>query len=137
MLSVRGSDFSVLLGGDIDEAVERRLASQGLAQHEVLVAPHHGSSSSSSRVLIDAVQPALALVSAAADNRYAFPHEEVLTRYAAAGVPVLSTAHCGGLRVIGGDGVGIKVRFARQARKAIWRYPAAGDCRFEAPGEGI
>jgi len=137
VLSVRGPGFSVLLGGDIDEAVERRLTSQGLAQHSVLVAPHHGSSSSSSRVLIDAVQPMLALVSAAADNRYAFPHGEVLASYAKAGVPVLNTAHCGGLRVISDDGVGIEVQFARQARKAIWRYTAAEDCRFEAQREGI
>ncbi|MCW8926542.1 MAG: DNA internalization-related competence protein ComEC/Rec2 [Xanthomonadales bacterium] len=130
VLSVRGPGLGILLGGDIDEAVERRLASRGLARHDVLVAPHHGSSSSSSRVLIEAVQPVLALVSAAADNRYAFPHGDVLARYAAADVPVLNTAQCGGLRIIADGRGGIKVRFARRVHKAIWRYPADGSCNL-------
>ncbi len=124
VFSVRGPGLSLLLGGDIDDAVERRLVSRGLAHHDVLVAPHHGSSSSSSQALIDAVQPALVLVSAARDNRYAFPHEEVLARYATANIPVLNTARCGGIRITADTAGAIDVQFARQLRKTIWRYPA-------------
>ncbi len=137
VLSVRGPGLSLLLGGDIDEAVERRLVSEGLGQHDFMVAPHHGSSSSSSQALIDTVRPKLALVSAAADNRYAFPHLEVLARYAAADAPVLNTAHCGGIRITADKAGATSVQFARQERKAIWRYPAATSCRFEKQRKGI
>lgn len=130
VLSIRGPGLSLLLGGDIDTAVERRLVSQGLQRHDVLVAPHHGSSSSSSRELINTVRPLLVLISAAADNRYAFPHQEVLARYAAADAPVRSTARLGGVRVTANGAGAVSVQFARQERKAIWRYPAAAGRAF-------
>ena len=128
VLSVRGPGLSLLLGGDIDTAVERRLVMEGLGRHDVLVAPHHGSSSSSSMYLIDAVRPGLALVSAEADNRYAFPHAEVISRFASRGIPVLNTARCGGIRLTS-DALGaVDIRYARRERAAIWRYPADESC---------
>jgi len=130
VFSIHGSGLSLLLGGDINDVVEKRLVMEGLGQHDVLVAPHHGSSSSSSRDLINAVQPSVALVSAAADNRYAFPHAEVLERYAASGVPVLDTALCGGVRITADASGAIRIKSARQERSAIWRYPADKKCEL-------
>lgn len=124
VLSVRGAGFSLFLGGDIDATVERRLAGLGLGPHQLLVAPHHGSSTSSSQYLLDAVRPALALVSAGAENRFGQPHAEVLARFARAGVPVLNTALCGGVRVSVAEDGSIRTDFARVAREAVWRFPA-------------
>lgn len=131
VLSVRGPQVKMLLGGDISTAVERRLVMEGLGHHDVMVAPHHGSSTSSSGVLIDAVQPELALVSSARDNRFAFPHDTVLRRYASIGAEVLNTAQCGGIRITSDqDGV-LHIQYARRARAAIWRYEADASCRSE------
>lgn len=128
VISVTGPGLSLLLGGDINTAVERRLVMEGLGRHDVLVAPHHGSSSSSSMYLIDAVQPGMALVSAEAQNRYAFPHPEVIARYASRGIPVLNTALCGGIRITSNELGEVEIRYARRERAAIWRYPADESC---------
>jgi competence protein ComEC len=127
-LSIRGPGMSILLGGDINTAVEQRLAAAGLGPHDLLLAPHHGSSTSSSQVLLDATRPSLALVSAGADNRFGLPHRDVLERFEHTGVPVLNTALCGGLRITANASGPYRIESARSVRTAIWRYPATKSC---------
>ena len=128
VISINAHDFSILLSGDISRVVEQRLVSRGLVEHTILTAPHHGSSTSSSKVLIDAVSPSLTLISAAANNRFGFPRADVLERYANAGIPTLNTASCGGIRVTNDDNGEFRVESARIGRRAIWRWPAGVDC---------
>ena len=80
--------------------------------------------------LIDTVRPTVALVSAEDSNRYAFPHPEVLSRYASRGIPVLNTAHCGGIRITSDERGIVEFSYARRERAAIWRYPAAESCKL-------
>jgi competence protein ComEC len=127
-LSIRGAGMSILLGGDIDTAVEQRLIREGLARHDLLVAPHHGSSTSSSQMLLGATRPSLALVSAGANNRFGLPHADVVERFGRAGIPVLNTALCGGVRITAGNGGAMRIESARAERAAIWRYPPHGSC---------
>jgi len=127
-VSVKGPDFSLLLGGDINEAVERRLITEGLGHHDIMVAPHHGSSTSSSQALIDTVKPRLALISSGANNRFGFPHKDVLNRYARTQIPILNTAQCGGIRITADPADGLKVESARNVRKAIWRWSSYTNC---------
>ncbi len=128
VISVRGQGFDLLLSGDISRVVEQRLVNAGLAAHSVLTAPHHGSATSSSQLLIDTLQPSLVLISSAANNRFGFPREEVLQRYRNLKIKTLNTAQCGGIRVrVSAEG-GFAVRSARNTRKAIWRWPASADC---------
>ena len=128
VISVRGPGLSLLLSGDISQAVELRLVKEGLVPHAILSVPHHGSSTSSSQVLIDAVRPAWALISAAHGNRFGFPRKDVLDRYASAHVPTLDTARCGGIRIITDSMGAMKAHSARVSHKAIWRWPAIGNC---------
>jgi len=128
VVSVRGPSISLLLTGDISHVVERRLAGLGFLEHTVLVAPHHGSSTSSSQALIDAVRPGWAIISAASDNRFGFPRADVLGRFSTAGVATPNTARCGGIRMVSGaKGVPV-VQSARVMRKTIWRWPAGREC---------
>jgi len=94
----------------------------------VLVAPHHGSSTSSSQALIDATRPDWAIISAASGNRFDFPRADVLERFAKAGVQTPNTARCGGIRMIAGVEGEPSVQSARLTRKAIWRWPAGVEC---------
>jgi competence protein ComEC len=83
-----------LLTGDIEVRAESQLAQRtgkDLASM-VLFAPHHGSRTSSSADLIDAVKPDVVVISAGAGNRFGFPHAEVIERYWAAGCRILCTA---------------------------------------------
>ena len=128
VISVNGPGLSLLLSGDISRIVEQRLVHEGLEPHAILSAPHHGSSTSSSQILIDAVRPEWVLISAAAGNRFGFPRTDVLERYATAHIPTLNTAQCGGIRITTDVMGGIRLDSARVIRKALWRWPAVEDC---------
>lgn len=89
---------AVLIGADIDRAVERRLAHSSWLRSAVLVVPHHGSRDSCSDALLDAVRPAVALVPAGPLNRHHHPHAEALDRLSRRGLPVrfpLRDGRCG------------------------------------------
>ena len=84
-----------MFAGDLEadgegELVGRRAAGQSVAA-AVLKVPHHGSRTSSSEELVDAVHPSLAVISLGWRNRFHFPAPEVLARYAARGATVLRT----------------------------------------------
>ncbi|MEJ2384150.1 MAG: DNA internalization-related competence protein ComEC/Rec2 [Xanthomonadales bacterium] len=128
VLSVTGPAGRVLLPGDISDPIERRLLAEGLGGHDVLLAPHHGSNSSSGSGFLDRVKPRLAIATAAPGNRFGFPHPAVRERYRAAGVPLLTTGECGAIRVYLRDGEIQRVRSARRERARIWRWPAAAGC---------
>jgi competence protein ComEC len=128
VISVNGPGLSLLLSGDIGRNVEQRLVYNGLESHTILTAPHHGSSTSSSQVLIDTLRPSLVLISAGSDNRFGFPRADVLRRYSKAHIPTLNTAQCGGLRITTDANGGFRVESARVSRQAIWRWPAIEEC---------
>jgi competence protein ComEC len=128
VISVNGAGFSLLLTGDISKTVERRLVNEGLAQHVILTAPHHGSSTSSSQLLIDTLKPSWALISAGIDNRFDFPRTDVLERYSKAKVLALNTAQCGGLRITARADGEIKIESARVVNETLWRWPADSSC---------
>ena len=93
-------DFDILITGDVNMEMERRLVKYGnLPDIEVLVAGHHGSHYSTGDVLLTAVLPELVLISVGADNSYGHPHEEAITRMEAAGAVVWRTDWQGDLIV--------------------------------------
>jgi competence protein ComEC len=69
-----------LFTGDIGMAREARLLTR-LGPVPVLKVPHHGSRSSSSAALLDAIQPRIAVVGVGRHNRYGHPHPDVVDRY--------------------------------------------------------
>jgi competence protein ComEC len=100
VLLVEGRGGRVLLTGDISSRMEPAVAAAlGPGPPPVLLAPHHGSKTSSGAAFIAALKPPLALVSAGWRNRFGHPRPEVLARYAEAGVPMFNTAEQGALEV--------------------------------------
>ena len=70
-----------LLTGDLFAEGERRLVESGRAlRSDVLKIAHHGSATSSSREMLEAVAPSAAVISAGADNPFGHPSAEVLER---------------------------------------------------------
>ncbi len=93
---------SFLFPGDIMAAAEKelvRLAGNRLAS-TVLMAPHHGSRSSSSAVFLDAVKPAVVIFSAGRKGRYRIPHPAVVKRYAKRNCRIYCTAKNGAVRLV-------------------------------------
>ncbi len=85
-------EVAVLLAGDITAQVERTIVTQLTpARLRVLKVAHHGSRTSSSRELVEAWRPQLALVSAGRGNTFGHPAREVVERLEQAGARVLRT----------------------------------------------
>ena len=83
VLQIASSAGSVLLPGDIEREAELRLArdyGDELASN-VLIVPHHGSSSSSSYAFLKRVQAKYAVFSAGYRNSFGHPHDQVVQRY--------------------------------------------------------
>jgi len=78
---------SVLLTSDIGSATERLFLPSGAIPSTILIVPHHGSRHSACDAFLDAVSPRLALIPAGPLNRYHHPHQEVLDRLRARGIP--------------------------------------------------
>lgn len=97
---VAASGASVLLTGDIEAAQEDALRQRATAAlpSTVLVAPHHGSQTSSTAAFIAATAPEVALMQHGWRNRFGHPAPSVLARYAAAGVAVRTSGDCGAWR---------------------------------------
>ncbi len=91
--------LSFLLTGDAEAGIESALVrkydplppqtadspfirGRKLLNVDVLKAGHHGSKTSTSQVLLDAVSPSAVVISVGADNSYGHPHPIVLSRLA-------------------------------------------------------
>ncbi|MNL09154.1 ComEC family competence protein [compost metagenome] len=85
VLRVEGLRHSLLLTGDVGVAQERELVADGLPPTDVVLAPHHGSASSSGRELIAAVGAAHAIAQAGHLNRFRHPARAVELRWTRAG----------------------------------------------------
>ncbi len=107
-------DVTILLTGDIEAPAERALISleEDMLRAQVLQVPHHGSRTSTTPELLEAVRPAVAVISAGAGNPYGHPHSEVMNRLRAVGIVVYRT-DVDGTVVIESDGTGYRVRTRR------------------------
>lgn len=101
VLQLHYGNFAALLTGDATEAVEQALVAEhgDALRAQVLKAGHHGSRTSSSPVLLDAVQPELVVISAGRRNFYGHPAPEVMDRLARRGIAVARTDRHGTVSV--------------------------------------
>lgn len=97
VIKVTGLGGQLLLTGDIEATTEFALVEkQGSQLHStVLIAPHHGSRTSSSDIFLNAVSPHYAVISAGKYNRYHLPAESVVSRYAQHKIKLYNTADNG------------------------------------------
>lgn len=82
-------DFEVLLLGDVEQGVQKRLFSN--IDMEVIKMAHHGSWNGVCEPLLQTIAPDLAIISAGANNRYGHPHNQTLALLAKIGLPLLRT----------------------------------------------
>jgi len=91
---------SFLIPADISSSVERLLIKSGKNLHsDVLFAPHHGSSRSSSADFIRKVSCRWALISSGKNNPFHHPHPATIKRLTAANVNILRTDQDGAITV--------------------------------------
>ncbi len=101
VIQVRYGSFSALLTGDAGEEEEAAILARhpGGLRAQLLKAGHHGSRTSTSAALLDALRPELVVVSAGRRNHYGHPAPETLRRLEARGIPVARTDREGNVSV--------------------------------------
>jgi len=101
VLKVSAKHKSFLLTGDIEKQAEYWLLENQADKlaSDVLLAPHHGSKTSSSQAFLQQVNPAMILIPAGYRNRFSFPHQPVLDRYKKLNMAWMNTADKGAITV--------------------------------------
>jgi competence protein ComEC len=97
VLRISTGNVVMLLTGDIESSVELALIGQNntLLETTVLVAPHHGSRTSSSWPFVKTSDPEYVIFSSGYKNQFSHPHKEIVDRYRSVGSKVLTTATSG------------------------------------------
>lgn len=127
VLRVSNASGAILLAADADLKAEADMIAAGaLARATVLVAPHHGSRSSSSEAFVAGVSPRWVLYSAGYRNRFGHPHPDVLERYSRSGALALRTDRDGALLFAFGSEVRLVARW-RESGKRYWQAEWVGE----------
>jgi competence protein ComEC len=109
VIQINFENKTILFPGDIMQKAEEELI--GLKddiQSTIMVAPHHGSDSSSSPIFIKQVNPEYIIISAGKQNRFGFPEVDVLQQYEKNQIITYRTDVSGGVYIsISKDGLTI------------------------------
>lgn len=108
---------SFLFTGDMEVAAENDMLDYWDEKIDwnvdVLKVGHHGSSTSSGYRFVYETDPEYAIISCGKDNSYGHPHEEVVSRYQDAGVPMFRTDELGTILAVS-DGTEITISWENQ-----------------------
>lgn len=121
VLVVRSRHGSVLLPGDIEKQTEQYLLAHfgGRLAADILVAPHHGSKTSSHADFVAAVRPAHVLFPVGYRNPYRHPHPAVVRRYTETEARLRDSASAGAIE-FRLDEQGIRSSAYRDSHRRYW-----------------
>lgn len=119
LIEVHGRQL--LLAGDITRKVETQLLRvYPDLQADVLVAPHHGSRSSSSLPFVRQLDPGFVVFSSGYQNRFNHPATDVVARYMAQGTMGFTTARSGAVSFEITPSGAVLVKEQRRVRRRFW-----------------
>lgn len=133
VVKVSSAYGSVLLPGDIEKEVERALLQvnqdalssdadfSARIASDVLIAPHHGSKTSSTPDFIAAVQPRQVVMTMGYLNRFKHPKAEIVARYEGAGAKIYRSDYHGALEFCFCKQGNLRPLAWRQARVRYWQ----------------
>jgi competence protein ComEC len=123
VLLVEVNGWRLLVPGDIEAAREAELLAHPrlAAGVDTLIAPHHGSRTSSTEAFLDRLQPRRVVVSSGFRNRFNHPHPLIVQRYRVRGAEVLNTAETGAvtLALVAGSTAPV-VTLTRHNNRRYW-----------------
>lgn len=122
VLKIQAEQSVALLTGDIEAEAESWLVKTNQAElkADVLVAPHHGSQTSSTGAFLQAVHPKVVVIPAGYRNQFGHPHEEVLLRYKAMQINAFNNSEEGSILVNMENALTVESWRAREGR--YWNY---------------
>ena len=114
---------SVLLPADIERASEQALLARDSTAlpATILIAPHHGSKTSSTESFIRQVNPAVVVFTVGYRNRFGHPKEAVMARYRELGSTLYRTDESGALSLHFENTQGVTLQSYRSQNRRYWR----------------
>jgi hypothetical protein len=102
VLRLKYRNRTLLLPGDAENQAEHAMLEENSADlhADVLKVGHHGSKNSTTQEFLDAVAPAIAIISSGEDNPYGHPSPELLERLEASRARVLRTDRDGAVHIL-------------------------------------
>ncbi len=125
LLKVSNASHTLLMTGDIEQKIEQQLVKHDAQQlkADILIVPHHGSNTSSSREFIQHVNPMISIIQAGWNNTYGHPHAQVLHRLEQVSTHIYNTANDCALQITSNPKDDkLVVTTARKQRFAYWHY---------------
>ena len=121
VLKIGSEEQSVLLAGDIENKAEDIILDKigTKIRSEILLAPHHGSKTSSSSRFIRAITPGNVIFSTGYLNRFNLPNQDIIERYTMNGASIWNTATDGAIH-IKYQGNKFALTTERQKRSKYW-----------------
>jgi competence protein ComEC len=109
-LRIAAQGRAILLAADIEAAQEAALVSAApeRLRADVLLAPHHGSGTSSTPAFLAAVKPSIGLFQVGHRNRYRHPKKEVFERYGELNIQRLRTDESGAISFAFGRAIDLR-----------------------------
>ncbi len=97
VLKISTTRHSILLTADIENKAEQQLIkiAKNKLKSTLMIAPHHGSKTSSTQDFINAVLPSMVVVSNGYKNRFSHPSQKIINRYKANNISVIKTSCTG------------------------------------------
>ena len=127
MLKVEYGTTAFLFTGDMETAAENDLLDYWEGNMDwnvdVLKVGHHGSNTSSGYRFVYETDPEYAVISVGEDNSYGHPHEEIVSRYNDAGVPMFRTDELGTILAVS-DGSTVSITWDDQSAQPDAVEPA-------------
>ena len=123
VLKIETEQNAVLLTGDIEATAENWLVEnmREKLRANVLIAPHHGSKTSSTMAFLETVKPDIILIPSGYRNQFHHPSKEVLARYQAINAKFFTSANSGALNVhLNSESV--KVESLRKINGKYWSF---------------
>ena len=125
VLKIDNGNFAVLLTGDIEREAEQSLLEQfgdGL-KADFMLAPHHGSRTSSSLTFIQQAAPSWVIFTIGYKNRFGHPKPDIVERYRLAQIKTLDTISSGLIKVtVAAEHSPVLIESFRQSQMGYW-YP--------------
>ena len=122
MLKITSPHGAVLLPADIEKPSEQELlkrASERL-QADVLVAPHHGSKTSSTEIFLHQVQPKTVIFTVGYRNPFGHPKAEIVERYKIQSSKIYRSVLDGAL-TLDFDSSGVTAQPYRSEHRRYWQ----------------
>jgi competence protein ComEC len=120
VLLVSAGDHRVLLTGDIQAQSEALIVREGVPPVDAVVAPHHGSATSSTASFVQALHPQIVIFAVGYLNRWNFPRADVVARWRAAGARTFTTAAGGAITLLVDPRKPLQVEQYRERRRRYW-----------------